>query len=247
MKETVQKYIKVVKEGYKRVTQKLGIEFSFSWKAPVLKKRNVLLYVMHGFLVLSWIVQPCKRKEAGAVEKLKDDHAAEGKPAEGGASEADAPGGEIEGRAYGIDASSTEMSSFAKELKEFVLGGYREIHSQALLFFANALLLSGNSLHACIVVVLVRDESNNFRRFNRAWKMTCMMQEYYFFFFHILYGNFRVENVLSTRLDLEPRIIRVFDYVKDASGNGAGDKAPVKSKEGHELPPPQPQVSEFPG
>ncbi|KAG5547373.1 hypothetical protein RHGRI_013158 [Rhododendron griersonianum] len=102
MKETVQKYIKVVKEGYKRVTQKLGIEFSFSWKAPVLKKRNVLLYVMHGFLVLSWIVQPCKRKEAGAVEKLKDDHAAEGKPAEGGASEADAPGGEIEVSNYDV-------------------------------------------------------------------------------------------------------------------------------------------------
>ncbi|KAI8553707.1 hypothetical protein RHMOL_Rhmol05G0037400 [Rhododendron molle] len=31
MKETVRKYIKVVKEGYKRVTQTLGIEFSFSW------------------------------------------------------------------------------------------------------------------------------------------------------------------------------------------------------------------------
>ncbi|KAF7143043.1 hypothetical protein RHSIM_Rhsim05G0026300 [Rhododendron simsii] len=45
----------------------------------------------------------------------------------------------------GIDASSTEMSSFAKELKEFVLGG---------------------QMRCCIVVVLVRDESNNFRRCN---------------------------------------------------------------------------------
>ncbi|KAF7144142.1 hypothetical protein RHSIM_Rhsim05G0027300 [Rhododendron simsii] len=35
----------------------------------------------------------------------------------------------------GTDGPSTEMSSFAKELKEFVLGGYREIQLQTLFFY----------------------------------------------------------------------------------------------------------------
>lgn len=34
---------------------------------------------MHGFLILTWIVQPCrKRKEAGDVKQRKDGHAAGG-------------------------------------------------------------------------------------------------------------------------------------------------------------------------
>ncbi|KAF7138548.1 hypothetical protein RHSIM_Rhsim07G0184900 [Rhododendron simsii] len=69
---------------------------------PYIQKRNALLYVMHGFLILTWTVQPCgKRKEAGDVEQQKDGHAAGGAQqkegsaaAEGGPSEA--AGGELQ-------------------------------------------------------------------------------------------------------------------------------------------------------
>ncbi|KAF7142797.1 hypothetical protein RHSIM_Rhsim05G0026700 [Rhododendron simsii] len=96
MKETVRKYINVVKEGYKRVTQKLGIEFSFSWVTLIL-----------AIVVLSFEVAPYVESLPLGSAKLTIDQKApvlkkrnvlfRGKPAEGGASEADAPGGEIEG------------------------------------------------------------------------------------------------------------------------------------------------------
>ncbi|KAF7113744.1 hypothetical protein RHSIM_RhsimUnG0107600 [Rhododendron simsii] len=94
MKETVRKYINVVKEGYKRVTQKLGIEFSFSWVTLIL-----------AIVVLSFEVAPYVESVPLGSAKLTIDQKApvlkkriRGKPAEGGASEADAPGGEIEVR-----------------------------------------------------------------------------------------------------------------------------------------------------
>ncbi|KAI8553704.1 hypothetical protein RHMOL_Rhmol05G0037100 [Rhododendron molle] len=50
-----------------------------------------------------------------------------------------------------------------------------------------------------------------------------------------------------SEISLYPRIIRVFDYLTNASVYVMGYKASIKSNKGNELPPPQPQLSEFQG